>query len=64
MKNIVLIGMPGCGKTTLGRYLAEILNRDFIDLDKLTQLFLGGIIERIFCSAVENCPTPSDGAIK
>ena len=31
MRNIVLIGMPGCGKTTLGRYLAELLERDFID---------------------------------
>ena len=33
MKNIVLIGMPGCGKSTLGRSLAEMLGRDFIDAD-------------------------------
>lgn len=30
---IFLVGMPGCGKTTLGRALAKALERDFIDLD-------------------------------
>lgn len=30
---IFLIGMPGCGKTTLGRALARALSRRFIDLD-------------------------------
>ncbi len=34
MMNIVLIGMPGCGKTTLGRRLSKITGRDFIDLDE------------------------------
>ena len=28
-KNIVLIGMPGCGKTTLGEILSKKLKRDF-----------------------------------
>ncbi len=31
--NIYLIGMPGSGKTTLGKRLAEKLNQTFIDLD-------------------------------
>lgn len=31
--NIYLIGMPGSGKTTLGKRLAEKLNMPFIDLD-------------------------------
>ena len=31
MKNIVLIGMPGCGKSTLGRCLAERLGREITD---------------------------------
>ena len=33
MLNITLIGMPGCGKTTLGKKLAKKMNRTFIDLD-------------------------------
>lgn len=31
--NIILVGMPGSGKTTVGRALAERLDRPFIDLD-------------------------------
>lgn len=34
-KNIVLIGMPGSGKTTFGKKLAEILKRDFYDADEV-----------------------------
>jgi shikimate kinase len=34
-KNIILIGMPGCGKTTIGKLLAETLNYKFIDSDHL-----------------------------
>ena len=33
MKNIVLIGMMGCGKTTCGTMLAERLNRPLVDTD-------------------------------
>ena len=31
--NIVLVGMPGCGKSTIGKMLAESLNLTFYDLD-------------------------------
>lgn len=32
-KNIVLIGMPGCGKSSVGRELATVLSREFYDCD-------------------------------
>ncbi len=37
MKNIIIIGMPGCGKTTIGKLLAKKLNREFIDSDLVFQ---------------------------
>ncbi|MCI5744955.1 MAG: shikimate dehydrogenase [Erysipelotrichaceae bacterium] len=33
-ENIVLIGMPSAGKTTIGKILAKQLNKDFIDTDE------------------------------
>ena len=32
-KNIVLTGMPGCGKSTIGKKLSELLGRPFFDTD-------------------------------
>ena len=37
MKNIVLIGMMGCGKTTVGKLLSQCLNRPLIDTDALIE---------------------------
>ncbi len=34
MENIILIGMPGCGKTSVGRLLAEKTGKKFQDLDE------------------------------
>jgi shikimate kinase len=36
--NIVLIGMPGAGKSTVGIILARMMAKDFIDTDVLIQL--------------------------
>ncbi len=33
--NIVLIGMPGCGKTTVGKLLSHRLDREIVDVDAL-----------------------------
>lgn len=33
-QNIVLIGMPGCGKTTVGQLLSKMLGRELIDTDE------------------------------
>lgn len=44
--NIVLIGMPGCGKTAVGQALAELTGREAIDIDQR-------IVERAGCSIPE-----------
>ncbi len=48
MQNLVLIGMPGSGKTTLGRLLAEELGRPFADMDLLIEEEQGISVPQIF----------------
>lgn len=44
MKNIVLIGMPGSGKSTLGVILAKTLGVDFVDTDIVIQNRTGELL--------------------
>ncbi len=46
-KNITLIGMPGCGKSTLGVILAKAMNYDFLDSDLLIQKKMGIKLQEI-----------------
>ena len=48
MKNIVLIGMPGCGKSTIGALLAKKLGRTVIDADAEIIRLAGKSIPEIF----------------
>lgn len=47
-KNIVLIGMPGCGKSTVGKVLAEKLQRELLDTDEEIIKADGRTIPEIF----------------
>ena len=50
MQNIVLIGMPGCGKSTVGKLLAEKLGRNFVDADETIVELAGKPIPEIFAA--------------
>ena len=45
--NIILIGMPGAGKSTVGIILAKLMSRDFIDTDVLIQISQGRFLQNI-----------------
>ena len=55
MKNkIVLIGMPGCGKTTIGKILSTQLNLKFYDMDEYIQETSGKTIAELFEKGEDN----------
>lgn len=51
--NLALIGMPGCGKTTIGHLLAEQTGRPFVDLDAEIVKAAGRPIPEIFAAEGE-----------
>jgi shikimate kinase len=51
--NIILTGFMGCGKTTVGRMLAQALNYDFIDTDHLIEERCGMAVQEIFATKGE-----------
>lgn len=48
MENTVLIGMPGCGKSTIGKALAQRMGKKFVDTDAVIAQEAGKSIPDIF----------------
>lgn len=49
LSNIVLVGMPGCGKTTVGKALSALIGKTFVDTDELIEAKTSKRIADIFC---------------
>lgn len=62
-ENIVLTGMPGCGKTTVGRLLADKLHRPFIDTDEEIKKVAGTDIPAIFRKQGEDAFRDMESAV-
>lgn len=54
-KNIVLVGMPGCGKSTVAKELSRKLDRELIDTDDMIVEKAGKSIPEIFADEGEIC---------
>ena len=54
MENIILIGMPGCGKSTIGKAIAEQLGKEFLDADAELERVYGTNIPQIFAEEGES----------
>jgi shikimate kinase len=58
-RSIVLVGMPGCGKSAIGRRLAPRLDLPFVDVDEEIERAAGKTIKEIFADHGE--PSFRDG---
>ncbi|MBP3891007.1 MAG: shikimate dehydrogenase [Solobacterium sp.] len=54
-RNIALIGMPTSGKTTIGKELAKVLDRDYIDIDEEIEKEIKMPIRKCFEEYGEDC---------
>lgn len=54
MENVILIGMPGCGKSTIGKLLAERTGRKYVDSDERVAELAGKTIPEIFAEDGES----------
>jgi shikimate kinase len=52
-RHLVLVGLPGCGKTTVGKAVATQLGRAFLDLDQEIERREGSDISTIFAEKGE-----------
>ena len=55
MQNIILIGMPGCGKSTVGKALADACCKAFVDADHEIVRMAGKSIPSVFAEDGEAC---------
>lgn len=53
MANVVLTGMPGSGKSSVGQVLAEKMGRQFVDMDEIIVRLAGKSIPEIFADSGE-----------
>lgn len=63
VRNVALIGMPGCGKSAIGRRLAKRLGKEFLDLDALITERAGKPIPDIFAQEGEEAFRALESAI-
>ena len=49
-KHLILVGLPGSGKSTVGKRLAELLSLPFTDLDEVIEAKVGQTIPQYFAS--------------
>ncbi|EGT3617282.1 shikimate kinase [Clostridium perfringens] len=52
-RGVLLIGMPGSGKTTIGRELSKVLKMNFIDIDEFIEKSIGKEIKELFAQGEE-----------
>lgn len=52
-KNIILVGMPGSGKSTIGKLLSEMMGRPLLDTDAMVEDKLGTDIPTVFANQGE-----------
>jgi len=52
-RHLILVGLPGAGKTTVGRRAAEMLSADFTDIDETVEAETGHSIAAIFAESGE-----------
>lgn len=53
MENLILVGMPGCGKSLIGQKVADQLHKTFVDADTVVEETFGKTIPEIFAQEGE-----------
>ena len=64
MENLILVGMPGCGKSSVGKLLARSLAKNFVDADTVIKQKAGKSIPEIFAEQGEQAFRGNPGFIR